>query len=98
MTASRNNIILVVLGILVAAAALYMLFGRGSTEDAVQIENAPASQAETNFLNLTAEIEPVDFDASVLADPRFMALQDISTAIVPESAGRVDPFAPLGGL
>ncbi len=96
MNTSRTTIILVVLGLLVLAAAGYMLFGAPSTDSAVGPTGAPGSEAEMTFLSLTAQIDPVAFDTSVLDDPRFKALQDIRTAITPETAGRADPFAPLG--
>lgn len=94
---SRNTIILIVLALLVLAAAAYLLFGKGDVSSAVAPSGAPASQAELTFLTLTAQIDPVAFDTSVLEDERFMALRDIRTAIVPEASGRQDPFAPLGG-
>lgn len=97
MNASRNTIILVILAVLVLAAAGYLLFGRGDATPTLQGTGAPASQAELTFLNLTAQIEPVAFDTSILSDSRFKALQDIRTVVVPEDAGRVDPFAPLTG-
>ena len=97
MTASRNTIILVVLALLVLAAAGYLLFGRGEEEATLSGTGAPASEAELTFLNLTAQIEPVAFDTSILSDPRFNALRDLRTAVVPENSGRIDPFAPLSG-
>ena len=95
---SRSAIILIIVALLVIGAAVYLFFGKPKSESAVAPESAPASQAEIVFLNLTAQIDPVAFDTSVLDDARFAALRDISTAIVPESTGRTDPFAPLGGV
>lgn len=96
MPTSRTTIILIVLGLLVLGAAAYLLFGNEPSDPALSASGAPGSEAEMTFLGLTAQIDPVAFDTSVLEDPRFKALQDIRTAIVPESAGRADPFAPLG--
>jgi hypothetical protein len=50
------------------------------------------------FLNLSSQIGPISFDTSVFSDPRFMALTDIHTAILPESVGRNDPFASISGV
>lgn len=96
MPTSQTPIILLVLGIVILAAAGY-LFLSGKEEAGVVSTGAPASQAELEFLNLTAQLEPIGFDTAVLSDPRFQALQDIRTAILPEPSGRPDPFAPLGG-
>jgi hypothetical protein len=56
----------------------------------------PLSPAETTFVNLATQLEPLGFDTAILSDPRFMALVDIHTAVIPESAGRRDPFASDG--
>ncbi len=95
---SRTNVILIVLAIIVAGAAAYMLFAKPDTQPGVSEAQAPGSEAESAFLSLTAEIGSISFDTSVFADPRFAALRDIRTAVVPETAGRPDPFAPLPGL
>lgn len=96
MPTSRTTIILIVLGLLVLGAAAYLLFGSQPSESAVSPAGTPGSEAEMTFLGLTAQIDPVAFDTSVLDDPRFKALRDIRTAILPEAPGRADPFAPLG--
>lgn len=93
---NRNNIILIIVGILILGAAAYMLFGAPSSQSGLSPAGAPGSEAEMTFLTLTAQIDPVEFDTDILDDPRFKALRDIRTAIVPESPGRADPFAPLG--
>lgn len=85
----------IAIALLILAAAGYMLFSNSNLLPGVSINNAPVSQAESTFLALTAQIDPVSFDISILRDPRFMRLQDIKTAIIPEAAGRVDPFAPF---
>ncbi|HYD93193.1 MAG TPA: hypothetical protein VEB18_01910 [Candidatus Paceibacterota bacterium] len=95
MPTSRTSVILLILGLLVLGAAAYLLFGTNN-DAAVSPNGAPGSEAEMAFLSLTAQIDPVEFDTGILDDPRFNALQDIQTAIVPESSGRADPFAPLG--
>lgn len=96
MPTSRTNIILIVLGILILAAAGYLLFGQGATVGVLSEGASPASEAELTFLALTARIDPVDFDTSILQDPRFAALRDIRTSVTPEATGRFDPFAPFG--
>lgn len=89
---------LIVLGLIVAGGAAYMLFAQGDETPGVAEATVPGSEAESQFLALTAEIGSITFDTDVFADPRFAILQDIRTSIVPETAGRPDPFAPLTGL
>ncbi len=95
MTISKNTGILIVLGLLVLAAAAYVLMN-GKQPDVLTSSAPPSSAAEIQFLSLTQKIDPVTVDGSILADMRFMRLIDIRTAIIPETAGRPDPFAPLG--
>lgn len=95
---SKNTIILIVLGLLLLGAAGYLLFGKGSTSATVSVSEGPTSAVEQTFINLTAQISPVSFDTSILEDAHFNALVDLKTAIIPEDAGRIDPFAPLSGV
>lgn len=95
MTMTKNTIITIVLGLLLIAAALYLLFGKGDTRSVITSIGGPTSVAEQTFINLTAQINPIEFDTDLLNDPRFASLQDLKTAIIPETSGRVDPFAPL---
>mgnify|MGYP003494791905 CR=1 FL=1 len=94
---SKTTGIAVVLGVLLLGAAAYLLF-RPSTGVGVEALGAPASEAELTFLTLTAKIDPVAFDTSILQDPRFVGLRDIRTAVIPEPSGRTDPFSPLTGI
>lgn len=95
---ARTNVILIVLGIIVLAGAAYMLFAKGDTTSVITQTGTPGTEAESAFLALTAEIGSIRFDTTIFTDPRFAVLRDIRTAIVPEAAGRPDPFAPLQGL
>ncbi len=96
MTISKTTGILIVLGILVLAAAGYLLLR--PAPPVMTTTGAPGSDAEAVFVSLTAKLDPVTFDTSVLKDPRFQSLVDIRTAILPEPSGRTDPFAPLPGV
>lgn len=92
---SRTTIILSVIA-LVVLGAFYYFFFQGSDVPVVSLERAPGTTAEVTFIGLAAELGPIDFNTAVLDDPRFAALSDIKTAVIPEAAGRADPFAPLG--
>lgn len=94
MTLNKNLIIAIVIGVVLLTGAGYLLFF--SSPLPAVTETQPTSPEELTFVNLTSQLEPLGFDTSILADPRFMALVDIHTAVVPESAGRRDPFAPIG--
>lgn len=95
MPINKNNIILLILGLLLIGAAVYLLFLRPNTDATVTVSTGPTSAVEQTFLNLTAQINPVGFDTTLFANPHFNALVDLKTAIIPETSGRIDPFAPL---
>jgi hypothetical protein len=91
---NRNTLIAIVVGIGLLLAAAYFLFVR-TPSNAVVTSSEPSSPAELTFVNLASQLEPLGFDTAILSDPRFTALVDIHTAIIPEQAGRRDPFAPF---
>ena len=94
---SRTTGIAVALGIILLGAAGYLLL-RPASGAGVVAAGAPASAAELTFITLTAQIDPVALDTSILQDARFIGLRDIRTAIIPEQTGRPDPFSPLPGI
>lgn len=92
---SRNTIIAIAIGIVLIGAGAYLLFLKPSSTVALSATGA-ISPEEITFVNLTSQLDPLNFDTSILTDPRFKALVDIHTAILPEATGRRDPFSPLG--
>lgn len=92
----KTKLIIAVVAI-VAGLALpaYILFSGDEATDIVQ-PSIPTSEAEAMFLSLTSQLTPLSFDTGILTDPRFTALVDLHTAILPEQKGRRDPFAPFG--
>lgn len=98
MFKSRNTIAIVALGIVLVGAAAYMLFARGSEQTGVVATEGPVSSAEFTFITLASQIDRIVFDTAVLDDPRFQSLRNIRTAVIPESIGKNDPFAPTPGI
>lgn len=93
MNISKTTILLIIFGLIILAAIGYLLFGKSDVSAAVSAAPGVQSEAEVTFINLTAEIDPVKFDTSILTDVRFKNLVDIHTPIAPEVSGRKDPFA-----
>lgn len=97
MHLTKSNIILAVIAGLTLVAAIYYYGFYNKDNGPAVVETAPASAAELDFVNLVGQIDSISFDTSIFSDPRFMALTDIHTIVVPETSGRRDPFAPLSG-
>ncbi len=94
----KNTIIAIVIGFVFLTGAGYFLFVKPATgTNTITVEgNASTSPEESTFVNLAAQLEPLGFDTSILSDPRFVSLIDLHTAVIPEPAGRRDPFAQPG--
>ena len=93
---TKNNIIFAIcLTIVGGGLGFYFFFYDSGTDPVLTSTNGLASDAELSFISLVGQIDPITFDTSLLSDPRFISRNDIRTAIVPEPAGRRDPFAPL---
>lgn len=85
------------IAVVIVLGGIYVYFFTG-TPDAPITASAPASIDAQQFLNLAGELQPVSFDTTLFADPRFASLVDLTVPITPESKGRVDPFAPIPGV
>lgn len=56
-----------------------------------------AADPETQkILDILLALRSVKLDDTIFSNPAFASLKDFTTEIVPEPAGRPDPFAPLG--
>lgn len=89
----KPNIKILTAVTLVIAAGAYWYFFTGTENQAplsaISLEN------QTQFQTLVSELQPISFSTTIFSDPRFMALVDLATPIESETAGRVDPFAPV---
>jgi hypothetical protein len=96
MHLTRRTTILIVCAVVVfGGAAIYYMSGSSTDSTSAVSASAPASAAELTFVNLVGQLNSLTFDTSILSDPRFTALVDIHTSLVPEAAGRRNPFAPI---
>lgn len=89
---------MIICGVVVVGGLLYYFFFFTADTGTAVTAAAGASDAELTFVNLAGQLDPIDFDTTLLSDPRFSALVDIRTPILPESVGRTDPFAPISGV
>ncbi|MBI4065665.1 hypothetical protein HY412_00525 [Candidatus Kaiserbacteria bacterium] len=89
-----NTMILIATTLIIAAAAYWYFFTKTDNQaplSALTVEN----QSQTQFQKLVSELQPISFSTIIFSDPRFMALVDLATPIASETAGRIDPFAPV---
>lgn len=93
---SKNLILALCLIIVAGGLGWYFFFFNHDSGAAITATSGNASDAEVSFISLVSKLDPIVFDTTILSDPRFISREDIKTTIVPETAGRRDPFAPIG--
>jgi hypothetical protein len=91
------NTVFIILSICVVAIGVIWYFSDSGTEAPLTTETTK-NEAQLQFQTLVTQLQPISFDTSILTDEHFLALQDITTQIVPETSGRLDPFAPVAGV
>lgn len=95
---NSNTIFLIIASLVVAGGAYWYFFTGSPASDAPLSEGSAQSAAQIQFETLIGELGPITFDLTILSDPRFNALVDLTTPIEPEPIGRKDPFAPIPGV
>jgi hypothetical protein len=90
---SRQEILLTTLVILALLFA-YIQFYPETAEQSITVM-PEASEAEQQFISLSSQLDAITIDTKILSDPRFLELVDIATPVLPEDAGRTDPFFPF---
>lgn len=93
----ESNTILLIVATLIVAAGAYWYFSAGTGNDLPITAAVTDNQAQTQFQVLVSEL-PISFDTTIFSESRFMALVDLTTPVTPETAGRLDPFAPIAGV
>lgn len=96
MKINITSIILVTL--VVVAGAYWFFFIQTSNQPPLTTSSAVESASQVRFQTLVASLQNIKFNSSILSDPKFTALVDITTPVTPEPSGRVDPFAPVPGV
>jgi hypothetical protein len=86
--------VVIVLALLVVG--YYYWSGSSSSSDAVTTADATGTPASQDLLTLLGNLHSITLNPAIFSDPNFEALSDFGVTIPPESAGRGDPFAPIG--
>ncbi len=94
----KPNVITIVLVTVLAAAGAYWFFTQPGSQAPLTATPAAQSGAQTQFEALVSQLRGISFNTSVLSDPKFKALVDITVPVAPEASGRLDPFAPVPGV
>lgn len=93
----QNKIISGVILILLLGALWFGLSSSAAPAPILQTDT-PQNAADQQLVSTLLALRTVNLSGTIFSDPVFMSLQDFSTTIQPEPAGRTDPFAPLSQL
>lgn len=91
----NSNTVSLVIGAIVVAGGIWYFFFTGTSGTPEAPLSGSNNPAQTQFAALVSQLQPITFTTGIFQNPNFMALVDLSTPVTPESAGRLDPFAPL---
>lgn len=94
----KTNTIILTVATLVVALGAYWYFFTGTGNEPPLTAVSTENQALIRFQTLVRELQFVSFNTSIFSDARLMALVDLATPVAPETAGRLDPFAPVPGV
>lgn len=98
MKLNSNTIVIVILTIILLGGGYWFVTSSNSDNDKSLSAGADVNAKQLKFQTLARELEPIKFDTSIFKNPRFNSLVDISTSVVSEPVGRIDPFAPATGI
>jgi hypothetical protein len=99
MAILQNKVMILILGSVLVAVAAWYLFLRDTTAvPLLQTEDlTTANGADKDVVETLLQLRAITLSGTIFTDPAFVALQDHGTQIVPEPAGRPNPFLPLEG-
>jgi len=97
MKFNSTTLLLALAALVVAGIAYWYFFTGTGNEPPLVATEASTNQVQRQFETLVGELRPISFNTDIFSDARFNVLVDLTTPITPESAGRLDPLAPLSG-
>lgn len=97
---ARYKIILLIAVLVVVGFVAYSMFFGGTTDSRLLTSTPTANQAQTSTNNelllLLVNLKTITLESSIFGDSAFQGLVDFGQGLVPEPAGRKNPFAPVG--
>jgi hypothetical protein len=94
----QHKIVIVVIIIIVIAGAWFGLSsssGAPASDTALTSTGADTTGGDSDIVSSLYALQAITLSGTIFTNPAYTTLQDFTTAIVPEPAGRSDPFAPI---
>ena len=98
MAILKNKLVLIILGGIVLAGVVWYSFMRDDSTQLLQTKDLTiATSVDSDVVGVLLQLRSISLSGTIFTDPAFQSLQDFGREIVPEPAGRPNPFAPLNG-
>lgn len=98
MAILKNKLVLIILGGVVLAGIVWYSFMREDSTQLLQTKDlTTATSVDSDVVGVLLQLRSISLSGTIFSDPAFQSLQDFGREIVPEPAGRSNPFAPLNG-
>jgi len=92
----RSKIAIVAIVIVIAGGLWYGLTSSTSSAPTSALSSSDTdSSGDQSIVTTLLTLQSISLSGSIFSNPAYATLKDFTTAIVPEPAGRPDPFAPL---
>lgn len=93
---SRNIIATLLIGALIVGGAWYFFFADRRSEELLTTTSAVEAEktVEKGIVDTLLTLRAVSLSGTIFSDPAFISLRDFGSEIVPETTGRINPFAP----
>lgn len=98
MESVKKNKILLMIFILTTVFFVYFFFFGGSNTTSSVLEDLSVSEStvSSDVIHKLNQLNSVQIDQSLFTGAVWMSLQDMSTPLPNDTAGKNDPFSPLG--
>ncbi len=94
----KSNPVPLIIVTLLVVGGVYLFISSGSGDQPALTSSNTENVAQTQFQVLVSELQPISFNTAIFSDTNFTTLVDITTPVMPEAPGRLDPFAPISGV
>jgi hypothetical protein len=92
----HSKIAIIAIVIVIAGGMWYGLTSSSSpASTGVLSSSATDSSGDQSIVSTLLALQSITLSGAIFSNPAYATLKDFTTAIVPEPAGRPDPFAPL---
>ncbi len=96
----RYKTLLIAVVVIAIAFAGYSYFFPASNQPVLSTltPSSATPAVDQDLIKLLATLKAIKLDPAIFSDSGFQSLQDFSQTLIPETVGRVNPFAPLAGI